>query len=263
VRSKAALLALLAAGCGGRLARPEAAVPLAYRDAPGQVRRWRVEDVLRGKIALGGMAQLVVVTLRGTVTETVEAVRPDGWTRLRVRFAFEPPDFNGLPMPDSGEPREAVVRFLRSPSGETRSADGERATGDALAWAGRILGGVAPALPPAAVRPGESWSAAQALPLAGGSLAGTSRASLAGFESAGGRRCAVIAEEGDLSLAAPPPGGAVTAFRLTYAGRSRFDPAGGRLVDAARQGTLRLTARRGRTPVEALVRFASTLTPAP
>jgi len=76
------MLLWLVTGCTTGVLKPNAPVRLAYGGKTGDTRAWKLEQVVRGEFAFNGMPQLLVITLRGTLTEKIEDVTPEGWRRV-------------------------------------------------------------------------------------------------------------------------------------------------------------------------------------
>ena len=250
-------VAIILAGCSTKTVRPNELTRIAYGGAVGERRVWSVEQTLRGEISFGGLPELVVVKLKGTVTETVVEALPDGGRRLRQVWTVSPPEVNGMPMGGGVSATSIEAGLLRAPSGEVAPLEGQAAETDLLLWAARTFGGFFPLLPRERVAVGERWTRVETAPAAGGLE--VQRTVNARLESIGGTE-ALISTDGSISLARADPGAPNEEFRLEGGGEVRFDLAGGAVLASTQDGTLRLKGRAGRTPVSARARFASKMT---
>ncbi len=254
-----ALLALAVgalAGCGPKAVRPTDLTRIAYGGTVGERRVWRIDQAIRGQVSFGGLPQLVVVKLKGTMTETVTAVLPDGGRRLEQAWAFSAPEFNGMPMGLGESGTTLTAGLLRAPSGEIAPLEGSTAETDLILWAARIFGGFFPLLPREGVALGEKWSRVEVSPAAGGlEIQRIVNAKLDAVEGTSAR----ISTDGSVSMAKAGPGAPVEEFRLECGGDVRFDLAGGVVVESTQDGTLRLKGRAGRTPLSARARISSVM----
>jgi len=256
----AAFLALVLAGCGTKAVKPTELTRIAYGGAVGEKRTWSFEQTLRGEISFGGLPQLVVVKLKGEVTETVAEVLPDGGRRLSQVWKLSPPEFNGMPVGPGGSATTITAGLLRAPSGEVAPLEGGVPTTDLLMWAARTFGGFFPLLPRERVAVGEKWTRAETAPAAGGlEVQRTVNARLDAVEGEEAR----ISTDGSVSLSKAAPGVPIEEFRLDCGGEITFDLAGGVVRKSTQDGVLRLKGRAEKTPVSARARFTSKMTLVP
>jgi hypothetical protein len=260
-RARALLLPLVCAavlaGCSTKAVKPTELTRVAYGGAVGERRVWAVEQTIRGEISFGGLPQLVVVKLKGTVTETIAEVLPDGGRRVRQVWALAPPEFNGMPMGLGASATSIEAGLLRAPSGEIAPLEGSAPETDLLLWAARTFGGFFPLLPRERVATGERWTRAETEPAAGGlEVQRTVTARLEGVEGTTAR----ISTDGSVSLAKANPAAPIEEFRLECGGDVRFDLAGGVVLESTQDGTLRLKGRADKTPISARARFSSRMT---
>lgn len=285
VRLGACLLLAAFTGCTSGVVRPTTPVRFAYGGRPGDARTWKLEQVLRGEFAFGGMPQLLVITLRGTLHERIEEVTPEGWRRVTQRWVFDPVEFNGMAVPLEGIPRELEVHSMRGPIGQLQPMEAHAdAAGDLLAWAARWIGGLFPPLPDHPVPAGGTWAADETLPAAaagefhlvgkgtfedlqGGVARLTTESEITLTRSAGG---AAIRPEGpaapdgsrDIARSSRTPSG-MEAFHLQNAGEVRFDLATGRVRESRQSGSLQFKGRTGKSPLTIRARFTSAFTELP
>ena len=253
----AALAALALTGCGPKAVKPTDLTRIAYGGAVGERRVWKIEQVIRGQVSFGGLPQLVVVKLRGTVTETVAEVLPDGGRRLEQAWTFAAPEFNGMPVGLDASSTTITAGLLRAPSGEAAPLEGSATGGDLILWAARVFGGYFPLLPKERVAIGEKWSRVEVAPAAGGLE--VQRVVDAKLDSVEGTE-ARISTDGSVSLVKAGPGSPVEEFRLESGGEIRFDLAGGVVLESNQDGTLQLKGRAGKTPISARARISSVMT---
>jgi hypothetical protein len=255
--SVAAIVVLVLAGCGTKAVRPTELTRIAYGGAAGERRVWKIDQVIRGQISFGGLPQLVVVKLKGTMTETVAEVLPDGGRRLEQAWTFNAPEFNGMPLGPEASGTTIEAGLLRAPSGEVAPLEGSAAESDIVLWAARTFGGFFPLLPKERVAVGEKWSRVEVAPASGGlEVQRIVNAKLNSVEGTEAR----ISTDGSVSLVKAGPGAPIEEFRLECGGEVRFDLAGGVVVESNQDGTLRLKGRAGKTPVSARARISSVMT---
>jgi hypothetical protein len=248
---------LVLAGCSSKAVKPTELTRIAYGGAVGERRVWSVEQTLRGEISFGGLPELVVVKLKGTVTETVAEALPDGGRRLRQVWTVSPPEVNGMALGAGLSATSIEAGLLRAPTGEVAPLEGSAAETDLLLWAARTFGGFFPLLPKARVATGERWTRAETAPAAGGlEVLRTVNAKLESIEGTEAR----ISTDGSVSLVRAEPGAPIEEFRLECGGEVRFDLAGGAVLASTQDGTLRFKGRAGKMPVSARARFASKMT---
>jgi hypothetical protein len=269
-------LAVLLAGCTTGSIRPRVPVRLAYRGTAGDVRTWQLEQVVRGEFAFNGMPQLLVITLRGRLTETIEEVTPEGRRRVTQAWAFEPIEFNGMPMPLEAIPRQVVSHALRGPDGDLESLESPAAAGDLLAWAARWLGGFFPRLADHPVLAGDPWTRTEQVPAATGIVFNqTTGGTLTGMDGATalldtmGEIAMSRTTSGDVApvqasqVSATPAQGSMEAFTLAFSGHVRFATPAGYVTESRQDGTVSFKGRTGRSPLGIRARFTSTLTLVP
>ena len=238
------------------------AVTLVYGGSVGEERRWSLEQSFRGKVVNLGMPQLVVVKARAVIGERIESVEGNGWRKVRMTTDMSPLEFNGMAVELGAVPPHAESLLMRSPAGDVEPMEKAEKGGDTMAWVARSLGSTFPVLPPVPARPGESWRREQdqASPL-GGTFNVVTIGVFEGMEEVDGVACARLRMEGGIDLKDAPKGGELELFRLEYKGVVRFVPGEGRLLDSVQDGTLRLKGKMGKSPLEALLLFKSSLTP--
>lgn len=255
----APLAALLLSGCGSKAVRTDQPVALAYGGAPGESRRWELEQVFRGEVAFGMLPQLVVIRITGSLDETVLEALPDGRRKIRQRWLFNPPELNGMKMGEGG-PTLSEVTMYRAPDGAMTAGDGAAPGADLIAWAARVLGGVFPLLSAVPIPAGVWWDRSETLrPGEGIEVSATQRARLSGLEPDSVAR---LDTEGSIALAKPVPGGTLEEFRVAYTGEARFDPGSGWLGRSEHSGSLNVKGKSGKAPIIARLRFTGTLVPA-
>ena len=257
------ITALALAGCGTRAVRPGAAVRLAYGGAPGANAAWNETLTLRGEVAFGGFPQLVVVTLRARIRETVTAVEPDGRRRVTQAWIIQPPEIDGMPVPVEGVPPRTELALVRAPDGEMWTSSGSGGDG-ALGWLLRAAGGFFPQLPLVPVAPGETWTRTSTTGGGEAALTASFDGRFEGRESAAPTVTDLtVSGAASLAGAAAGTGGSVSEFHLDHHGTVRFDAAAGRVVESRQTGTLKLQAKAGKTALSVRARFESVLVPAP
>jgi len=243
-------------GCATGGIVPRVPVRLAYRGSAGDVRTWRLEQVIRGEFAFNGMPQLLVITLKGTLTERIEDVTPEDRRRVTQSWAFEPVEFNGMPMPLEAVPRQVVSHALRGPEGDLETLEEEGAAGDLLAWAARWIGGFFPRLPDHAVLAGDPWTRTEPVTAGGGSeFTQITGGSLTGMDGA----AALLKTTGEIRLTRSAAGSGMENFAVAYAGQVRFITPGGYVAESHQDGTVSFKGRTARSPLSIRARFTSSL----
>jgi hypothetical protein len=260
------------AGCAGKLQKPDGPVALAYGGAAGEKHAYEVELTLRGQVALQGVPQLVAMKLAGRLQERIDEVRKDGSRRVSLIYDFSPLEVNGMIAGEEQFPRHLEIAAVRSRTGEVESPAGQSLAGQgsaadsgALGWTMRFLCGLTPLLPASPVMPGEKWETVRSAPAPGGGefriLAdGVLKGMIPDISPvAGAGRIAKLSAGGSVVLVKPASGDGLELFHLEYTGDAGFGLAGGCVVEAKREGRIRMKARNGSNRVEARLGFTSTL----
>jgi len=255
---------LICSACGpGKAVRSGGPVTLAYGGAAGDARNWSLEQSFRGKVINLGMPQLVVMKAHASMAERIESVEKNGWRRVRMFTDLSPIEFNGMAVEMGAVPMHQETVAMRSPTGETSEIEQAKPATDTLAWVARSLGSTFPLLPPAPVSPGETWRREQEMTApAGGTFRVVTIGVFEGMEEEGGVVYARLRMEGGVNLEGAQKGADLESFRLEYKGTVRFIPAEGKLVDSLQEGTVSVKGRMGKSPLEALLLFKSSLVPA-
>jgi hypothetical protein len=257
-------LAVIFAGCGRQSVRPAGPVLLAYGGEPGSTRVYDLELVLRGRITMAGIPQLVVLNVKGKLRETVEGIGPGGARTVRLNVDLDPPEINGVPMDASGMPRSAGALFLRGPSGELLPAPDAPAPGELWGWMAPFLGGIFPLLSPEPVEEGGKWEKTHSLSSGAGKLDITFTGSVANAERVrGAGRIAWLSTSGAITLPEPVKKAGLEQFSLTYDGTMKFAVDEGRVIESFQSGDVRLKGGSGKSPVEARAKYSLTMKPAP
>jgi len=257
------LLGLLG-GCTVGPIQPVEPVTLAYGGAEGVTSRYELKQMLKGRMALGGMPQLMVVRMRARVEEKVERVAADGRRLVRIVYAFSPPVINGMAFKSGDLPQRIEVLVLRAPSGETEQLNSDAVALGFQDLALRVLGLSLPLLPRAGVVPGEEWEREWEIPApGGGGFRAIASGALLEMEPREGAEGGVarLAVKGEVRLARPGERAALEKFELDYSGKSRFAVAEGRLIESRQSGMIRMKGRAGDLPVSARLRFTTVLKP--
>lgn len=251
---------LLTAGCSTGVVKPLTPLRLAYQGAAGDVRSWRLEQVIRGEFVFNGMPQLLAITLKGSLTERIEDVTPEGRRRVTQSWSFEPVEFNGMPMPLEAIPRQVVSHALRGPEGDLESLEDQGAAGDVLAWAARWIGGFFPRLADHPVLAGEPWNRTEPVQAGGGSeFVQVTGGELTGMDG----DVALLKTSGDIRLTRSAAGSGMETFAVAYAGRVRFVTPAGFVTESRQDGTLSFKGRTARSPLSIRARFTSSLVAVP
>ena len=262
-------MAVIMAGCGRQSVRPPGPVLLSYGGAPGSTRLYDMELVLRGRITLAGMSQLVVLNVKGKLMERVEGSEPSpalpapGARIVRLNVDLDPPEINGVPMDTAGMPRSASALFLRGPSGELLPAPEAPVPGELWGWMAPFLGGIFPLLSPEPVEEGGKWEKTHSLSSGAGKLDIVFTGSVANVERVrGATRIAWLSTSGAITLPEPAKKAGLEQFSLTYDGTMKFAVDERRMIESFQSGDVRLKGSSGKSPVEARAKYSLTVKPA-
>jgi hypothetical protein len=201
------------------------------------------------------MPQLLVITLRGRLVESIDEVTPEGRRHVTQKWSFDPLEFNGMAVPLDQIPRQVESQALRSPDGEIEALDRSAVESDLLAWVARSIGGFVPRLPDHPVPAGETWSRTATLAAGGGAeFLQTATGTFTGMEDA----TALLSTTGGLALTRTAAG--LDAFDLDFSGKTKFATEDGYVAESKQDGTLSCKSRTGKSPLTIRARFTSILT---
>lgn len=225
------------------------------------MRVYSLEQDFRGRVAIGGVPQLMVIRVTGRIEERVERVLEDRRRLLKVRYSFAPPVINGMPVEAEGVPLETEALVLRSPSGEVERLGSAEGFSGLLEMALRSVGAAFPLLPGEEVPPGARWERAPATPAGGGMLSSGSGEfrGIAEEEGPSGSPLAVVSTKGEVRLAGPVAEAGLERLEVDHSGEMRFAIGPGEVVESRQEGTIRLKGRAKKLRFEARVRFTTVL----
>ena len=232
---------------------------LAYGGAEGETRSYSLEQTLRGRIALGGMPQLMVIRISGRIEERIERIAEDGRRLTRVRYEFEPPLVNGMAVPVETVPPVMEALLLRSPAGDVERLGSNRGLSGLLGMALKALGVSFPVLPEAGVLPGEKWEIERQ---AGkGRFVSTGAGEFLGLieEEEPAAPVAALRTEGGMRLEDPVKAAGLERFEIDHSGEVRFAVEAGKVVESRQKGMIRMKGRAEKLKFEARVRFRTVL----